>query len=82
MLIPLVIAAVWIVVACLVIAACRSAARGDAAMAQAADQMRRRATLSGVVLWEQPDPVDAVDLRRTRAGRSEGTRSRVGSLVS
>jgi len=82
MLILLVIAAVWFVVACLVVAACRSAASGDAAMAQAAQQVERRATLAGVVLWETPDPVSAGDLRGSRAGRAGARRTRVRSLAS
>lgn len=81
MLIPLVIiATIWLLVACLVIAACRTAARGDVAMKQAAEHIRRRAALSGVVMWEQPNPVAAADLRSPQRPLDDPVRAREAIL--
>jgi hypothetical protein len=81
MLIPLaIVALVWIAVACVVIAACRIAARGDAAMLEAAERTRRRATLAGVVMWEQPEPVGAADLRPSSRPLDDPIRAREAIL--
>jgi len=81
MLIVLVIvAAIWLIVACVVIAACRSAARGDVAMQQAAEQIRRRATLAGVVIWEQSTPFVAADRRPASRPLDDPIRTREAIL--
>src|SRR5262249_55929571 len=57
----LLILPVWLLLACLVVAACRTAARGDVVMAQAVEQARRHATLAGVVVWGYETTDDAAD---------------------
>ena len=81
MLVLLVILPAWLLLACVVIAACRAAAPGDAVMEQAVEQIRRRATLAGVVLWEQ-DEASAEDLRGAVRIPSRSAPARESSLVS
>jgi hypothetical protein len=67
----LVIPLVWLFVSVLVLAICRAAARGDAALAQDLAAERRRAELTGVVELERLFSLDAYDLRPEPA-KAEG----------